>query len=127
LGYLSRVVVLLAAVATLAGGCASKDAVYREIAASRSKDYERWLAEGAGRAANEPKISGKLTTEDAVKLALLYNKELQAAVQERSVASGRIKEAAAQAHVFFRRFLPCPDFSQFSRRLASVYSKEINV
>ena len=95
-GLWSRLAVLLAVAATLAG-CASNDAVYREIAVSRSKDYERWLAEGAGAAANEPKISGKLTTEDAVKLALLYNKELQAAVQERNVASGRVKEAGARA------------------------------
>ena len=79
----------------LAGGCVSGEALNREVAESRRQEREQWHP--AGGPADEPVISGKLTIEDAVKLALLYNQELQAIAQEMDVARGRIREADARA------------------------------
>ena len=79
------------------GGCASPEAVRDEVRQSRSEDSRQWAATAGRGGEAEPAISGRLTLEDAVKLALRYNKELQAAAQETDVARGRTLEAKAMA------------------------------
>lgn len=78
-------------------GCASPDAVRDEIRRSRSEDARQWLAEADRDHAASPAISGRLTLEDAVKLALQCNKELQGTLKEKEIAQGRTLEAKAKA------------------------------
>jgi len=87
---------LLAAFAAF-GGCASQDAVYQSVRQSRADDYAQWQAAGRKASAAEPSVSGQLTLEDAVKMALLYNKELLSVEQETAIARGRTLEARARA------------------------------
>ncbi len=78
-------------------GCANQDAVYQDVLQSRTDDGAQWLAANRRGTAAEPTIAGQLALDDAVKLALLYNKELQAVEQERALAHGRMLEAQARA------------------------------
>jgi len=88
----------LALVAALtAGGCASPDAAGPAQPPAAGDASESRRSADAGGAATAPVASGRLTLDDAVKLALLYNKELQAAVQGVAAARGRVREAEGQA------------------------------
>jgi len=89
--------VALLGVAIGLGGCASQEEVYRDIRQSRTDDYGRWQIARRQDTAEEPSISGQLNLQDAVKMALLYNKELQAVEQEKDIAGGRSLEALAKA------------------------------
>ena len=44
-----------------------------------------------------PRIEGTLSLEDAVKLALAHNRDLQKALEERRAADGKLKEAWGEA------------------------------
>lgn len=93
----STVVALSLAVA--ACGCLSKEAVYRDVRASRATALARWDAGSTGRA-GEPDaqpIEGKLTIDESVAIALTHNKMLRAAHQERGKARGKATEAWSNA------------------------------
>ena len=92
--YVRRAV--LAAVVGI-GGCASQDTLYQDVRQSRTDDYEQWQAARRQASVAEPSVSGQLALDDAVKMALLYNKELQAVEQETAIAQGRTLEAGARA------------------------------
>ena len=64
------------------------------------------------------RISGELTLEDAVKLALTYNRNLKIAVEERGVAEGLITQAWGEA-------LPVVSLNASYIRLDEVPSFEI--
>ena len=79
------------------GGCACPDAVREDVRRSRREDYERWRAAADRGEAAQPAISGKLSLEDAIKLALQYNQELRVVAQETEIARGRTLEARGRA------------------------------
>lgn len=72
-------------------GCASRESVYREVATARNNAYLDWKS-ATGRQVNV-KLEGKLNLDDAVKVALQYNKPLQRIVQEKQIARGKICES----------------------------------
>ena len=93
---------LLLTAAALEYGCRStREPVLQDMQRSRSADYDQWLSERNRGAADAPAVSGPLTLADAVKLALLYNKELRAVMETPSIAAGRMLEA-------YRRVLNLP-------------------
>lgn len=91
--YLVLLVTMLLAIG---GGCPQEGHYQRLIHSDRQDSVLKWQ-----KATQEdqqlPQIAGQLTLQDAIKLALLYNKSLQASCQERQVAKGRILESYGEA------------------------------
>ncbi|MBS3734158.1 MAG: TolC family protein [Phycisphaerae bacterium] len=75
-------------------GCVRRAALYDEIAASRRVAYERWAG---GQQRDAVEIAGALSLPDAVKLALQYNKPLQAALHDREIARGQLLASYSEA------------------------------
>ncbi len=79
----------LAAV-TLAG-CLSREALYDDVRQTRGEAYESWIRM---RERGDIPIPGKeLSLAESIRIALLYNKSLQAKIQEREIARGRVVAA----------------------------------
>ena len=89
--------VLAALLSVTAAGCAGRAGVYRDVMESRREAYEQWLAQREAADAAQVRIEGKLSLQDALKLSVANNKTLQAALEERGVARGRIVEAMGEA------------------------------
>jgi len=81
----------------LAGGCTDNQYFYRDVHASRVASYQRWYRAKAQQAATMPLVKGKLTLQDAIKVALRYNKPLQAVLQDKQVARGRVLASYSEA------------------------------
>ncbi len=75
-------------------GCVPSDAqIDAEMSASRREAYLEWTAKRDRGQTAEIKMEGPLSLDDAVKVALQYNKILQMALQEREITRGdRISE-----------------------------------
>ncbi|HKK46754.1 MAG TPA: TolC family protein, partial [Balneolaceae bacterium] len=90
-------------------GCVSQKAIENDINRTENRAYDQWkmnqgdqdsLSRDSSRVQpdsyakpsdnNVPLISGKLNLHDAMKLALIYNRNLQQAVEEKSYAHGQI-------------------------------------
>ena len=78
-------------------GCISREGIHREVAASRAAAYAAWQRRQANEKETEPLLKGDLTLEDALKLAMVYNKPLRAAIQEKEIGRGRIVESYSEA------------------------------
>jgi outer membrane protein TolC len=76
-----------------ANGCVSRESLVRDIRETRTSAYNQWVKMREAQAATEVTISGKLRLEDAVKLAIRQNKELQATLQEKEIARGKVVES----------------------------------
>ena len=71
-------------------GCMEgENSINQEVAYVRRRAYEEWKASRDRGETPEAKAEGPLSLDDAVKLALQYNKPLQAAVQNRDIARGQ--------------------------------------
>lgn len=81
---------------SLTGGCLSRESLDRDLRLSRSRAYRTWRHARAQRQ-SEVFLTGKLSLQDALKLALTYNKSLQAALQEKDVSQGRVTESYSEA------------------------------
>ena len=81
----------------ISAGCASRDSLVRDIRETRTAAYNQWVKMRQAEEESEVTISGKLHLADAVKLAIRQNKELQATLQEREIARGRVIESYAAA------------------------------
>jgi len=81
----------------LAGGCMDNQDFYRDVYSSRQATYERWQRAQTQQEEATPAVKGKLTLQDAIKVALLYNKPLQAVLQDKQVARGRVIESYSEA------------------------------
>ncbi len=78
---------------TLFCGCINKDVIQKDLTASREHAFRQWSAQKLQKARDETIIHGKLTLEDALKLALAHNRTLQIAMEEKNVSSGLILES----------------------------------
>lgn len=74
-------------------GCISKDSIQKDITASREHAFRQWSAQKSQKAGEETVIHGKLSVEDALKLALTHNRTLQIAMEEKNVSKGLILES----------------------------------
>ena len=104
----------------LASGCVpSRTQHYGALRQSRRNAYRRWEKQ-AERDAERPRIQGKLDLEQAVRLSLQYNTNLQAVLQQKEQARGRIIEAYSEA-------LPTVDLSAGYNRLDQVFNVDLGV
>jgi outer membrane protein TolC len=96
---MGKPIVLCATILALGvgSGCQSRDVMYRGIQARRVAAYRGWLRAREGEEATKPRLEGNLGLEDAVKVALSYNKTLQAALQEKEIAQGVLLSAYSEA------------------------------
>lgn len=88
---------LLLLLLALTAGCATEPAIYRDLQAGRLQAYQEWEQIQREEAAAEPYLEGELSLEDALKIALSYNKPLQIAMQEREIARGVVLESYSEA------------------------------
>jgi len=69
-------------------GCVSSEQFYEEVSLSRGAAYRQWKTRKERQERSQTHISGKLSTEDCLKLAMVNNKVLQRIIQEKEVARG---------------------------------------
>jgi outer membrane protein len=72
------------------GGCTSPKEIAGEVGFSREAAYRQWENRKTQEDSQQPRISGKLSVEDCVKLTLAHNKMLQQTLEERNVAEGQL-------------------------------------
>lgn len=70
-------------------GCTSQEEFANDVGLSRQAAYRQWENRKTQEEGQQPRISGKLSVEDAVKLTLAHNKMLQQTLEERNVAEGQ--------------------------------------
>jgi len=78
-------------------GCATESEMYGGIRSRRGGAYRQWVRAREVRDASRPELTGPLSLEDALKLALTSNKSLIAAARETDVARGAVLEAYSNA------------------------------
>lgn len=96
LGAANRAIALLASLVS-ALGCSSSAAIHRSISAARCSAYAEWREARSSEAEALPVLSGRLSLQDALKIALAWNKPLRAALEDREVARGRVLESYGEA------------------------------
>jgi outer membrane protein len=100
-------------------GCVSSERFYSDVSLSRDAAYRQWKNRQERQERAQPRISGQLSINDCLKLALGNNKVLQRLVQEKQVARGeRLKSYSA--------ILPTVGLSGEYRRLDRVTSFDID-
>lgn len=72
------------------GGCASRRELANDVGLSREAAYRQWEHQKTQEHGQEPLISGKLSIEDSIKLALVHNKMLQQTLEQRTIAEGQL-------------------------------------
>jgi len=80
--------VFFTAASVFVGGCASQEEFRRDVGLSREAAYRQWETRKAREDGAQPRISGKLSVEDCLKLTLVHNKMLQRTMEERDIARG---------------------------------------
>ena len=70
------------------GGCTSQEEFRRDVGLSREAAYRQWETRKTREDDTEPRISGKLSVADCLKLTLVHNKMLQRTMQEKEIAYG---------------------------------------
>ncbi|MDR2391119.1 MAG: TolC family protein [Planctomycetota bacterium] len=80
---------LLAVLMLATAGCVPSDAeIADELSASRREAYLEWKSRRDRGDFPEARLDGPLSLDDAIKIALQYNKQLRAALQNREIARG---------------------------------------
>lgn len=74
-------------------GCATQKVVLNNIKSTRQQAVSAIFEQTQTNELNQVWLNGKLGLQDAVRLALQYNKELSVLMQEREIAKGRMIEA----------------------------------
>ena len=90
---LHRAISLAVLAALLLSGCDSSEQFYQEVGMSRNTAYQRWKNRKERQELSQTRISGKLSIEDCLKLALVNNKTLQSVVSEKEIARGNELES----------------------------------
>ncbi len=94
---------LVLSVLILAAGCApTRSDYYSSLRRRRLESFRRW--DEPSPTDERPRIEGELDLEEALRLALLYSPQLQAALQGKETARGRVVEAYSEV-------LPSADLS----------------
>ena len=114
----SLVVVLSALMMSILVGCVSSEKFYQDVSLSRETAYRQWAGRKEHQQQSQTHISGELSIEDCLKLALVNNKVLQSVLQEKEIARGeRLKSYSA--------ILPTVDLTAEYQRLDEVSSMSI--
>ncbi len=110
---------LAALMTSMLAGCVGSEQFYEQAGLSRETAYRQWMSRKERQEQAQPVISGKLSVQDCLKLALANNKSLQRTTQEREIARGeRLKSYSA--------ILPGVGLTGEYRRLDEVTSFEID-
>jgi len=89
-------VLCVVCVLMVAVGCApTRSEYYSSMERQRVESFRRW--ESRSRKDQRPRVDGALSLDEAVRLALLYNPQLLAALQQKEVARGRVVESYSEA------------------------------
>ena len=72
----------------LLAGCISSEQFYEDVSLSRETAYRQWKNRKESQQTSQPHISGQLSIEDCLKLALANNKGLQRTLEEKQIARG---------------------------------------
>jgi outer membrane protein TolC len=113
-----RRLALAALCVLLACGCATQEQIYHDIRESRAASIRAWTAANQGEPSTQIVLQGDLPANAAVLTAIGNNKQLQAILQQKEIAEGRIVEAYGEA-------LPRIDLSAGYTRLDKVSSISI--
>jgi len=84
---------VLLGLSLLLSGCVTERSMYSSLQHRRAEAYRRWRIAHESQAASETRLKGRLSLDDALKLALTHNKALLSALQEQKVSRGRVIEA----------------------------------
>lgn len=82
------VFVLAALMISGLAGCTSTEQFYDDVSLSRETAYRQWKNRKERQQTAQPHISGQLSIEDCLKLALANNKGLQRTLEEKQIARG---------------------------------------
>jgi outer membrane protein len=82
------VVVFVMAWSTFLGGCTSREEFRTDVGLSREAAYRQWETRKTREDNTQPRIGGKLSVEDCLKLTLVHNKMLQRTMEEKDIAHG---------------------------------------
>ncbi len=74
--------------ALILAGCTGTEQFYEDASLSRETAYRQWKTRKERQETSQPHISGQLTVEDCLKLALANNKGLQRVLEEKQIARG---------------------------------------
>ena len=74
--------------ALILAGCTSTEQFYEDVSLSRETAYRQWKNRKERQETSQPHISGQLSVEDCLKLALANNKGLQRVLEEKQIARG---------------------------------------
>ena len=85
-----RSLALVVAGTLFLAGCTSQKEFANDVGLSRQTAYRQWESRKTQEDSQQPRISGKLNVEDAVKLTLAHNKMLQQTLEERNLAEGQL-------------------------------------
>jgi len=77
----------------LAGGCMSGGGFREDISTSRAHSYRRWLSECRSETGSHIILTGELSLEECIGIAMSNNKQLAAIRLEREKAAGKIDES----------------------------------
>ncbi len=80
---------------TSLAGCTSQEEYRRDVGLSREAAYRQWETRKTREESEQPRIGGKLSMEDCIKLTLVHNKMLQRTMEEKNVAYGARLSAGA--------------------------------
>jgi len=99
-------------------GCMSSRQFYEDVRLSREAAYRQWKSRRERQEQSQTYISGELSVEDCLKLALVNNKVLQRIIEEKEIARGeRLKSYSA--------ILPTVGLTADYKRLDEVSSFDI--
>jgi outer membrane protein TolC len=112
-------IVLISSAPLLLCGCGTEEQLSEQVSLSRESAYRQWQNRKQHEEQAQPRISGRLSVEDCLKLVLVNNKMLQRVLQEREIAGGeKLKSYSA--------ILPKVGLSGEYRKLDKVTSFEID-
>ena len=114
------VVVVLFAAFSVAGCVPSRQRYYGRVHGRRTRSFQRWEDKERREDLGKPALEGPLDLEEAVRLTLACNTGIQAVLQEKERARGRIVSAYSEA-------LPRVDLSASYDRLDKVRSVDLGV
>ncbi len=127
--------IVISSVLLLLSGCVTQRSIQEDIRQAHEEAYYDWQRErelsadsvageqsltvnDASKNETQPVITGELRLEDALKLALLYNRDLEQVVEEKEFAEGQILSA-------YGNVLPTVSVSGTYRRLEDVNAFEV--
>ena len=88
---------LFAGIVIFTDGCATRNATLQDVKTDRAKSAKAWILSQEQQQADQVRLEGKLSIQDALRLAMEHNKGLQTILQEREIASGRVQESYSAA------------------------------